>query len=56
MRLLKKTGWICCLLAPLLLQAKPATTEQGVQSIPRIATVDWTVAETLLALGITPGR
>jgi len=54
MRLLKKTGWICCLLAPLLLQAKPATTEQGVQSIPRIATVDWTVAETLLALGITP--
>ena len=54
MRLLKKTGWICCLLAPLLLQAKPATTEQGVQSIPRIATVDWTVAETLLALGVTP--
>ncbi|MFM5094855.1 ABC transporter substrate-binding protein [Aeromonas mytilicola] len=24
------------------------------QSIPRIATVDWTVAETLLALGVTP--
>ncbi|WP_421245925.1 ABC transporter substrate-binding protein [Aeromonas sanarellii] len=57
MRLLKKTGWFCCLLAPLLLQAEPATsaaTEQGVHTMPRIATVDWTVAETLLALGVTP--
>lgn len=26
----------------------------AVKSVPRIATVDWTVAETLLALGVTP--
>ena len=72
MHLLKKTGWLCCLLAPLMLQAEPVApvepasripsvesghggdTVPGVQSIPRIATVDWTVAETLLALGVTP--
>lgn len=65
MRLLKKMGWLCCLLAPLLLQAEPATpaatgqgveqgSVQGAQSTPRIATVDWTIAETLLALGVTP--
>ncbi|MGY3945063.1 ABC transporter substrate-binding protein [Aeromonas tecta] len=67
MRLLKKTGWLCCLLAPLLLQAepakpiatgqdsgKPAVIKQDAQSTPRIATVDWTIAETLLALGVTP--
>lgn len=63
MRLLKKTGWLCCLLAPLLLQAE-AATGQGVEQdsgksvlteqAPRIATVDWTIAETLLALGVTP--
>ncbi|QXC31372.1 ABC transporter substrate-binding protein [Aeromonas sp. FDAARGOS 1409] len=61
MRLLKKTGWFCCLLTPLLLQAEPAQPAAAdlpqaevVKSVPRIATVDWTVAETLLALGVAP--
>ncbi|WP_421190413.1 ABC transporter substrate-binding protein [Aeromonas sanarellii] len=61
MRLLKKTGWFCCLLTPLLLQAEPAQPAAAdlpqaevVKSVPRIVTVDWTVAETLLALGVAP--
>ncbi|MGV2704700.1 UNVERIFIED_CONTAM: ABC transporter substrate-binding protein [Aeromonas salmonicida] len=59
---LKRTGWLLCLLAPLGLQASPAsqsaTTDTARPSehtqVPRIATVDWTIAETLLALGVTP--
>ncbi len=59
---LKRTGWLLCLLAPLGLQASPAsqsaTTDTARLSehtqVPRIATVDWTIAETLLALGVTP--
>ncbi|ATL97878.1 ABC transporter substrate-binding protein [Aeromonas sp. CA23] len=61
MSLLKKAGWFCCLLAPFMLQAEPAMPAaadfpqaDAVKSVPRIATVDWTVAETLLALGVTP--
>lgn len=61
MFLFKKVGWICCLLAPLMLQAEPAMPAaadlpqaDAAKSVPRIATVDWTVAETLLALGVTP--
>ncbi|MGU5661379.1 ABC transporter substrate-binding protein [Aeromonas sanarellii] len=61
MRLLKKTGWFCCLLTPLLLQAEPAQPAAAdlpqaevVKSVPRIATIDWTVAEILLALGVAP--
>lgn len=59
---LKRACWLLCLLAPLGLQASPAN--QGAASdaarssehtsVPRIATVDWTIAETLLALGVTP--
>ncbi len=59
---LKRAGWLLCLLAPLGLQASPAsqsaTTDTAWPSehtqVPRIATVDWTIAETLLALGVTP--
>lgn len=59
---LKRTGCLLCLLAPLGLQASPAsqsaTTDTARPSehtqVPRIATVDWTIAETLLALGVTP--
>lgn len=61
MFLFKKVGWICCLLAPLMLQAEPAMPAaadlpqaDAAKSVPRIATVDWTIAETLLALGVTP--
>ncbi|MGN5260050.1 ABC transporter substrate-binding protein [Aeromonas hydrophila] len=61
MILFKKVGWFCCLLAPLMLQAEPAmpaaadlSQADAVKSVPRIATVDWTIAETLLALGVTP--
>lgn len=61
MLLFKKVGWFCCLLAPLMLQAEPAMPAaadlpqaDAVKSVPRIATVDWTIAETLLALGVTP--
>ncbi|MCS3457023.1 iron complex transport system substrate-binding protein [Aeromonas sp. BIGb0405] len=32
----------------------PTSLVSSVQAEPRIATVDWTIAETLLALGITP--
>ena len=59
---LKRAGWLLCLLVPLGLQASPAsqsaTTDTTRPSehtqVPRIATVDWTIAETLLALGVTP--
>ncbi|WP_429175036.1 ABC transporter substrate-binding protein [Aeromonas salmonicida] len=59
---MKRAGWLLCLLAPLGLQASPAsqsaTTDTARPSehtqVPRIATVDWTIAETLLALGVTP--
>ncbi|OCA61926.1 ABC transporter substrate-binding protein [Aeromonas piscicola] len=59
---MKRAGWLLCLLAPLGLQASPAsqsaTTDTARLSehtqVPRIATVDWTIAETLLALGVTP--
>ncbi len=59
---LKRAGWLLCLLAPLGLQASPASqsaiTDTARPSehtlVPRIATVDWTIAETLLALGVTP--
>ncbi|MFM1643622.1 ABC transporter substrate-binding protein [Aeromonas salmonicida] len=59
---MKRAGWLLCLLAPLVLQASPAsqsaTTDTARPSehtqVPRIATVDWTIAETLLALGVTP--
>ncbi|WOE66549.1 ABC transporter substrate-binding protein [Aeromonas allosaccharophila] len=61
MLLFKKVGWFCCLLAPFMLQAEPAMPAaaklpqtDAVKSLPRIATVDWTIAETLLALGVTP--
>lgn len=61
MFLLKKAGWFCCLLAPFMLQAEPAMPAaadlpqaDAVKSVPRIATVDWTIAETLLALGVAP--
>ena len=59
---LKRAGWLLCLLAPLGLQASPAsqsaTSDTARPSehtqVPRIATIDWTIAETLLALGVTP--
>ncbi|POG21666.1 ABC transporter substrate-binding protein [Aeromonas bestiarum] len=61
MLLFKKVGWFCCLLAPFMLQAEPAMPAaadlpqaDAVKSVPRLATVDWTIAETLLALGVTP--
>lgn len=61
MFLFNKIGWFCCLLAPLILQAEPTMPAaaklpqtDAVKSLPRIATVDWTIAETLLALGVTP--
>ncbi|MEV3816348.1 ABC transporter substrate-binding protein [Aeromonas salmonicida] len=59
---LKRAGWLLCLLAPLVLQASPASQSAATDTarpsertqVPRIATVDWTIAETLLALGVTP--
>ena len=61
MLLFKKVGWFCCLLAPLILLAEPAMPAAAdlpqaevVKSVPRIATIDWTVAEILLALGVAP--
>lgn len=47
-RLLKKMA--LCLVGLLLPLAVHATSAP----VPRIATVDWTIAETLLALGVTP--
>ncbi|WP_376883846.1 ABC transporter substrate-binding protein [Aeromonas salmonicida] len=59
---MKRAGWLLCLLTPLGLQASPASqsaiTDTARPSehtqVLRIATVDWTIAETLLALGVTP--
>lgn len=59
---LKRACWLLCLLAPLVLQASPASQSAATDTarpsehtqVPRIATVDWTIAETLLALGVTP--
>ncbi|MFM1707352.1 ABC transporter substrate-binding protein [Aeromonas salmonicida] len=59
---MKRVGWLLCLLAPLGLQASPASQSAATDTarpsehtqVPRIATVDWTIAETLLALGVTP--
>ncbi|WP_421197716.1 ABC transporter substrate-binding protein [Aeromonas enteropelogenes] len=43
------------LLLPLVAQAEPqAVATEADSGAPRIATVDWTIAETLLALGVTP--
>ncbi|WP_265462924.1 ABC transporter substrate-binding protein [Aeromonas salmonicida] len=52
-RLLKRSVCLLGLLLPLALQAEPASTATGAV-VPRIATLDWTIAETLLALGVTP--
>ncbi|EQB2603318.1 ABC transporter substrate-binding protein [Aeromonas salmonicida] len=52
-RLLKRSVCLLGLLLPLALQAEPASTATGA-AVPRIATLDWTIAETLLALGVTP--
>lgn len=52
-RLLKKMA--PCLLSLLLpLAAQAETSPSASAPLPRIATVDWTIAETLLALGVTP--
>ncbi|WP_447830893.1 ABC transporter substrate-binding protein [Aeromonas salmonicida] len=59
---MKRAGWLLCLLAPLGLQASPASQSAATDTarpsehtqVLRIATVDWTIAETLLALGVTP--
>lgn len=52
-RLLKKMA--PCLISLLLPLAAQADTSQIASApLPRIATVDWTIAETLLALGVTP--
>ncbi len=52
-RLLKKMA--SCLVGLLLPLAAQADTSQTASApVPRIATVDWTIAETLLALGVTP--
>ena len=52
-RLLKKmASCLVGLLLPLAAQADTAQTASA--PVPRIATVDWTIAETLLALGVTP--
>ncbi|WP_339022159.1 ABC transporter substrate-binding protein [Aeromonas salmonicida] len=52
-RLLKRSVCLLGLLLPLALQAEPASTATGA-AVPRIATLDWTIAETLLVLGVTP--
>lgn len=52
-RLLKKMA--PCLISLLLpLAAQADTSPISSVPLPRIATVDWTIAETLLALGVTP--
>ncbi len=54
-RFLKMAPCLVSLLLPLAAQAEPqaVATEVG-SGAPRIATVDWTIAETLLALEVTP--
>lgn len=52
-RLFKKMA--PCLISLLLpLAAQADTSPSASAPLPRIATVDWTIAETLLALGVTP--
>ncbi len=54
-RLLKIVPCLVSLLLSLATQAETqpvAPVADG--TVPRIATVDWTIAETLLALGVTP--
>ena len=54
-RLLKIAPCLVSLLLPLAAQAgQPTTATEATSTVPRIATVDWTIAETLLALGVTP--
>ncbi len=55
-RLLKKMApcLISLLLALPLQAAQSSATNEATSAPPRIATVDWTIAETLLALGVTP--
>ncbi len=54
-RFLKMVPCLVSLLLPHAALAEPqaVATEVGSEA-PRIATVDWTIAETLLALGVTP--
>lgn len=52
-RLLKKMApCLISLFLPFVAQADMSPTASA--PVPRIATVDWTIAETLLALGVTP--
>jgi len=51
-RLLKMAPCLLSLLLPLAGEAGQLVT--ATSATPRIATVDWTIAETLLALGVTP--
>lgn len=52
-RLLKKMApCLISLFLPFVAQADMSPTAS--EPVPRIATVDWTIAETLLALGVTP--
>lgn len=54
-RLLKIASCLVSLLLPLAAQAgQPTIATEATSTVPRIATVDWTIAETLLALGVTP--
>ncbi len=54
-RFLKMAPCLVSLLLPLVAQAEPqAVATEADSGAPRIATVDWTIAETLLALGVTP--
>ncbi|MGN5170685.1 ABC transporter substrate-binding protein [Aeromonas sp. 102P] len=45
---------VSLLLALPLQAAQSSATNEATSAPPRIATVDWTIAETLLALGVTP--
>ncbi|WP_287873373.1 ABC transporter substrate-binding protein [Aeromonas sp.] len=45
---------VSLLLALPLQAAQSSATNEATSALPRIATVDWTIAETLLALGVTP--
>lgn len=54
-RLLKIAPCLVSLLLPLAAQAETQPAAPAADgTVPRIATVDWTIAETLLALGVTP--
>ncbi|MCY9836854.1 ABC transporter substrate-binding protein [Aeromonas media] len=53
--LLKIAPCLVSLLLPLAAQAETQPAAPAADgTVPRIATVDWTIAETLLALGVTP--